>query len=99
VQWSIEKRRGKAGYRREMIARWRKAIGSWDFQERWDNPATPFAATPEYAELRAFLDEEFRTKYETGRTVWAASGRRGDSYERAKILDTIAAKEREWGLL
>jgi hypothetical protein len=99
VQWSIEKRRGKAGYRREMIQRWRKAIEHHDFHKRWQKPDQPFAGTAEYAELRHHIDREFTRALDAGDTIFVAVGGRGPIEERTRLLDAIADLERKWGLL
>src|SRR4051794_39739551 len=69
VHWSVEKRRGKAEYRRKMIERWRQAIAQHDFHKRWSS-VEPFGETPEYAELREYLEPGFRRSLETGRVAF-----------------------------
>lgn len=99
VQWSIEKRRGKAAYRREMITRWREAVSMHDFHKRWEKAEHPFGGTPEYAEMRQYLDPEFCKAFERGRTLFAGATGRGADGARTRILDAIAELERKWDLL
>jgi len=95
VQWSIEKRRGKAAYRRTMIERWRKAVRTHDVEDTFHK----FAASSEYSELRRYLQPGFRTALETGRTAFVGAGGRGRDGARTEILDCLAELERKWGLL
>ena len=98
VQWSIEKRRGKAAYRREMIARWRKAIDVHDFHDRWIE-GVPFGRTAEYAEMRQYIRPTLVSALEDERANFPTAHGRGGYGERTQLLDSIAELEREWGLL
>lgn len=93
VHWAIEKRREGIKYRRETIARWRRAIESFDFER------SNFGNTSAYAEMRPHMTRDIIDKFEAQRTFFVPpDGGRGDQLFKQWASDEVARIEREWGL-
>jgi hypothetical protein len=80
---------------RERVATWYAAVRREDFNWR------QFAASEAYATLRAELPEDLRQEIDAAREPahFIAEARNGVDRYRARLLDTIAAIERRWGLM
>ena len=93
VNWRVQRVRERTEYRRQQIKRWREAIEAFDFS------GNNFADTVVYAELRPYLNEEFRKGLETGRVFTAPARGRGASALKHTVLDVITERERAWKLI
>jgi len=107
VQWTIEKRRNRQSYRRELIQRWRKIIAAQIGEETdiWD--VEGFSHTAEYSTMKPHLSSASREWIEVsvaerralvkeaGIGPW---GNQVMEYRR-RLLDELARLEQEWGLV
>lgn len=93
VNWRVRRVRDQTEYRRQQVKRWREATQSFDFA------TGTFADTVVYAELRPYLDEEFRCGLEYGTVFVAPARARGESATKHTILDAITERERQWRLI
>src|SRR5687767_10846727 len=93
VQWTIEKRRSKLQYRRDLVKTWREAAGL-ALRDGGD-----FRGTAAYSSLRPHLDPQLRALVEDPYHLLAGGNARPGDAKHHMILDDIARIEKEWGLL
>jgi hypothetical protein len=93
VQWAIEKRRSRLGYRQERIRIWRENINSYR------GNFTQFTTTATHSEIRPHLTEDVRKRLEKPRTAIVPNEKRGKAAQRYILLDEVARIEKEWGLV
>jgi hypothetical protein len=98
-QWGLEKRRERLKRRRELVDSWRngllKDLDLTGYAGSSPGPKYKFMETPEYASLRPHLSEKLRSQLEQKSLIIGG----GSNYPRAELIEEIARKEREWGLI
>jgi hypothetical protein len=93
VAWGVEKRRVKRQYRIEQISRWREALRG-DFDRR------SFINSEAYSTLKQHMPEELIEEIERSRDPYHKVLLRGsDDPMRFRLLEVVAKKEKELGLI
>jgi hypothetical protein len=94
VHWSVEKRREKTRYRREIIQRCREKIESPQFTKQW------FRSTQEYRYLKPLLSKNAIEGIERDLTMLAGSLSE-DSWNpyRRLLLEAVEKLEKNWDLV
>ena len=75
VQWAIEKRRSRLGYRQQLINTWREGIDRFDFQLELTGS---FGETDWYSAIRPHLRDDVIEALERPRTAIVANEGRGN---------------------
>jgi predicted nucleic acid-binding protein len=91
VNWGIEKKREKQRSRKELIQRTRELLDS----PEWDQ--LNFSSTVTYSEIRQHLTERTIKSIEDG-AIFIQVGR-GGNVIKSSVLDDVAKKEKEWGII